>query len=182
MVRAVLNRAGGVTAHLIKAFVGAGFALSVAVPVAVAQDNALGEFKSWVAMSFGKGDKNSCMLWSQPEKSEGNYQRRGEVFVFVTHRPAEKSFNRITYDTGYNYQEGSEVTLKIGKVSFRLQTHGTTAWTLSPEDDRKIIAAMRGGRQMTVQGVSARGTKTQDTFSLYGFSAAHRAIGKACKA
>ena len=34
---------------------------------------------------------------------------------------------------------------------------------------------------MTVKGISGRGTKTTDTYSLKGFTAAYRTIGKACK-
>ena len=40
---------------------------------------------------------------------------------------------------------------------------------------------MRGGSQITVEGISSRGTKTTDVFSLSGFSAAHNMISSACK-
>jgi hypothetical protein len=35
---------------------------------------------------------------------------------------------------------------------------------------------------MTVEGISSRGTKTTDVFSLSGFTAAYNAITRACKA
>ena len=37
------------------------------------------------------------------------------------------------------------------------------------------------GARLVVKGTSSRGTKTTDTYSLKGFSAAFKAIGKACK-
>ena len=39
---------------------------------------------------------------------------------------------------------------------------------------------MAKGRQLIVTGYSSRGTKTTDTYSLAGFTAAYKAIGKAC--
>ena len=41
---------------------------------------------------------------------------------------------------------------------------------------------MRAGANMIVRGKSWRGTNTKDTYSLLGFTAALRAINKACKA
>ena len=46
---------------------------------------------------------------------------------------------------------------------------------------RAVQQAMRSGAKMIVTGVSSRGTKTIDTYSLSGISAAHKAIGTACK-
>ena len=148
-------------------------------PPLQADSEALGSFKSWTATKFSEQDRNSCMLWSQPEKSTGDYTRRGEVFMFVTHRPAESSFDKVSYETGYTYRKDSEVTVQIGNEQFKLFTDGTTAWTFSKTDDQALVKAMRAGSKMTVKGVSSRGTLTEDEFSLLGFSAAHRAIGEA---
>ena len=48
--------------------------------------------------------------------------------------------------------------------------------------DAKLVRAMRRGKKLMIRGVSQRGTKTTDRFSLTGFTAAHKAISKACKA
>ena len=39
----------------------------------------------------------------------------------------------------------------------------------------------RAGAEMVVTGTSWRGTETRDTYSLSGFSAAHKAISTACR-
>jgi hypothetical protein len=39
---------------------------------------------------------------------------------------------------------------------------------------------MQSGSQMIVTGISGRGAKTSDTYSLLGFTAAYNAINKAC--
>ena len=69
----------------------------------------------------------------------------------------------------------------MGGSEFQLFVDGEWAWTRSPEDDAAIIAAMKAGADAVVTGVSSRGTKTEDTFSLLGFTAAVDDAGQRCK-
>ena len=62
-----------------------------------------------------------------------------------------------------------------------LQPVGRVAWTISEEEDARLIKFMKLGNEMIVRGISSRGTKTIDTYSLKGFSAAFTAIRKVCK-
>ena len=41
-----------------------------------------------------------------------------------------------------------------------------------PADDSRVVAALRGGANAKLTGTSSRGTTTEDTFSLMGFTAA----------
>lgn len=148
---------------------------------AAAQDSTLGTFKTWTAMRYTESGKPACMIWSQPEKSEGKYSKRGEVFVFVTHAPADRRFDRVSFETGYTFEKGSEVTVAIKEESFTLHTDGSTAWNLDEKEDERMVKAMRLGNTMVVQGRSSRGTLTRDTYSLFGFTAAHNTINRACK-
>jgi invasion protein IalB len=69
----------------------------------------------------------------------------------------------------------------IGKNGFTLFTEGENAWAPSGEGDAALIAAFRKGARAKIQGVSSRGTKTTDTFSLNGFTAALEAAVALCK-
>ena len=40
---------------------------------------------------------------------------------------------------------------------------------------------MRSGEKLVIDGISKRGTKTKDFYSLMGFTAAHNKINQACK-
>ena len=140
----------------------------------------IGTFQSWNAQAFDDASGRVCSVWSQPEKSEGEYTRRGEVFVFVTHTPARSTYDSVSLEIGYTFKESSTALVRIGNQRFELNAGGSAAWAKSPKEDRRLVAAMRGGRSMVVEGTSSRGTQTTDTYSLYGFSAAHAAIGKAC--
>ena len=148
---------------------------------AFAAEKALGTFNVWSAMTFDDNDEIVCMMWSQPEKAEGDYTKRGEIFVFVTHRPADRAMNKVSFETGYTFKDESEVKVTIDGKPYTFATDGSTAWSKDDGDDQRMVKAMRAGRTMITEGVSSRGTKTRDTYSLSGFTAAHNAINKACK-
>jgi hypothetical protein len=69
----------------------------------------------------------------------------------------------------------------VGGNTFKLFTDGEGAWAGSPEEDAKIIGALRAGSDVKLSAVSGRGTKTEDTFSLLGFTAASEEAAKRCK-
>ena len=154
-------------------------ALLISVP-ASAQQKYLGEFKDWFAYHEGSGADRICYIASIPKKETGKYSKRGETFILVTHRPGENERDVFELQAGYSYKKKSEVTVNIdGKVS-KLFTAGGSAWARDKKSDRALAAAMARGRQMIVTGFLGRGTKTVDTYSLAGFTAAYKVIGKAC--
>ena len=74
------------------------------------------------------------------------------------------------------------IAVTIDGKKYKLFTDGDTAWNRVAKDDAHMVRAMRVGKILVIEGVSSRGTKTSDTYSLFGFTAAHNAINKACKA
>ena len=162
------------------------FLCTLAVVFVVTEVNAdntlLGVFKEWTAQTYTLDGLTVCMMWSQPEKAEGNYTARGEIYIFVTHRPAEAKLNEIRFEAGYPFKPASEVAVTIGDQDFTFATDSSTAWSASSAQEESMVKAMRAGRSMVVEGMSKRGTQTTDTYSLQGFTAAHKAISKACKA
>ncbi|PCH84228.1 MAG: hypothetical protein COC02_02205 [Rhodospirillaceae bacterium] len=69
----------------------------------------------------------------------------------------------------------------IGAKTFKLFTNLGHAFAVDQKTDKAFVDAMIRGARLVVKGTSSRGTKTTDTYSLKGFSAAFKAIGKACK-
>ncbi|MBT6276352.1 MAG: hypothetical protein HOI95_19740 [Chromatiales bacterium] len=141
----------------------------------------LGAFGDWNGQSFQVDGELVCSMWSQPTLDEGKYTRRGDIFVWITHRPARKKTNRVSFEMGYPVKPGAELTVRIDKEKFELFTDDSTGWNLDEKTDAKMVKAMRAGKSMEVKGISKRGTKTRDVYSLSGFTKAHRAISKACK-
>jgi hypothetical protein len=152
------------------------FALAAA---AAEQPKTIGTFEAWDALTFDEGGGLVCYASSEPVQAEGNYAKRGKVYALVTHRPARKSRGVVTIMAGYAYKAGGDVTAAIGGQTFTLFASGEAAWA-DDATDPKLVAAMKAGSEMVVRGVSSRGTKTTDTYSLAGFSRAYAAIGKAC--
>jgi invasion protein IalB len=150
------------------------------VPQSMAAQTLLGTSRDWDAFVVTEGKTKSCYMRAAPGKTEPEGAKRGEVYLFITHRPASKVVNEVSVIVGYPFKPGSAATLTIGKQKFALFTEGDGAWVEKPADEARVIAAMKLGDRMTVIGTSARGTKTTDTYSLAGFSAALKTINKAC--
>jgi len=154
----------------------AGFAL--ATP---AQAEVIGEHNDWIATQGSEAGKPLCYISAEPQKSAGDYTKRGQIYAIVTHRPAEKSLGVVSFQAGYTLDNAKPVTITIdGKTTFSLFAQDEFAWAREAADDLALVKAMRGGSNMVVKGTSSRGTLTTDTFSLSGFTAAINAINKAC--
>lgn len=141
----------------------------------------IGVFIDWSAHVEGSGKSRTCWVYSKPVKHEGKYKKRGLIYSLITHVPRNKVANQVQFTAGYIFKKGSDAELSIGKNKFKLFTHKDTAWSRNKREDAAIVRAMRSGSKMIITGVSSRGTKTKDTYSLSGVSAAHDKISKACK-
>ena len=140
----------------------------------------INNFSDWSAFDETEGSNKVCYIGSTPKKQRGKYKKRGETYVLVTHRPAEKTRGVISIKAGYSFKKGTDVQVNVGSQRFTLFTDKDHAWARDTAGDHKLTAAMRSGSQMIVTGISGRGTKTTDTYSLSGFTAAYNTINKAC--
>jgi invasion protein IalB len=145
-----------------------------------AEPESIGTFGDWQAVTFDESGKKGCYITSKPTKEEGQYSQRGRVYVLVTHRPADKSYDVVSVVAGYTYGENGDVTLTIDQTDFDLFTHQDSAWAPDSATDKALVDAMKKGNSMVVRGTSSRGTKTTDTYSLSGFTKAYQAIAEAC--
>ena len=141
----------------------------------------IGNFDDWSAFHSGAGKAKACYIASVPKKETGKYKTRGNTHVIVTHRPGEKARDIFELRAGYSFKKGSSVDVRIGGTKIRLFTDGGAAWAKNAKIDRNLTQNMKRGSEMTVHGTSSRGTRTVDTYSLKGFTAAYRAINKECK-
>jgi len=154
--------------------------LCLAAGPAGAADEVLGKFGAWDAVATTQGKAKLCYVAGLPQKSEGRVDKRGETSIIISHWPAQKRFNVVEINAGYEYKKDSDVTVRIGDRSFRLFTKGTGAWTESAAADEAVSGFMKAGSTMTVIGESSHGVKTTDTYDLSGMTAALAAIDKAC--
>ena len=106
--------------------------------------------------------------------------RRGDILLFVTFRPEQKIASEVSFTGGYPFAPGSTATLEIGGTKFELFTEGEYAWPATPEEDKKIVTAMKRGANAIISARSSRGTRTKDTFSLLGATAMIEEADKLC--
>jgi len=162
----------------IASFLTAGtLATVMALPV-VAQDssNRVNTETDWSV--FVEDNPTQCWIVSAPKTIRNTRDgrevaaRRGDIRLFVSYWPGNEKKGEVSATGGYPYASGSTVTIEIGSDRFEMFTDGELAWAASPTDDGRIIASMKRGSEATVSGQSGRGTRTADTFSLLGFTAA----------
>ncbi|MCI5545002.1 MAG: invasion associated locus B family protein [Azospirillum sp.] len=142
----------------------------------------IGEYDDWSAYIYKEGKNSVCYMASTPQKSEGKYTRRGDVYLVITHRPADKSFDVVNFVAGYAYKNDAKVIVKIGKDTISdFFVENDKAWTMNANVDKKLVEAMKKGERLIIDGTSTKGTTTKDTYSLRGFSSAYRAISTKCR-
>ena len=139
-------------------------------------------FTDWEAYTYESSENGGviCYIGSIPKTSKGNYKRRGNIYMTVTHRPDMKHNNEVSFVAGYTYKPESEVEVTIGSRKFKLFTHEDSAWARDSKTDEQLVRMMRKGSNMVVRGTSSRGTLTTDSYSLSGFTAAYNAASKSC--
>jgi hypothetical protein len=135
----------------------------------------------WAAYSFKDGGKKVCYMASAPTKQQGKYKQRGQPYALVTNRPATKSRGEVNFVAGYKFKKGAPVKVVVNKQKFELFSTDDRAWSPDVAMDDSLVKAMVRGSKMVVLGVSSRGTKTTDTYSLSGFTATKKLIDRACE-
>ena len=127
---------------------------------------------------FVEDSPTQCWIVSTPRETVNTRDgravavQRGEILLFVSFWPEQDRMGEVSFTGGYPFADGSTVEMRIGANSFQLFTEGEMAWAASSEVDGEVVGAMRAGAEAVLTAVSSRGTQTQDTFSLLGFTAA----------
>nr|WP_143267396.1 invasion associated locus B family protein [Aquimixticola soesokkakensis] len=167
---------------------GAIFALAATTAFAQESTNQVANNTDWYVFEENASGKQ-CWVVSKPKQTvntdtAGRTKNvsRGEILFFVSYAPASGMNGQVSFAGGYPFAPGSEVTLSIGGTNYALFTEGETAWSTSPQDDARIVAAMKRGAEATLTGRSARDTVTKDTFSLSGFTASVDDAAQRCGA
>ena len=143
----------------------------------------IGQFGTWGAYTATPNGKKVCFALAKPAASKTNppNRPRDPAYAFVSTRPAEKVTNEVSIMIGYALKPGSESTLEVGGASYAMYTQGDGLWIKNAAEEEKMVEAMRKAADVTVKGVSAKGTETTDTFSLKGLAQALDRLAQDCK-
>ena len=121
-----------------------------------------------------------CYIGSLPIKSDlPESKKRGENYILV-YKIIGSDENIVKVEAGYQYNLDKDIIVKIDSTSFSFystEDSNETAWT---DDDPKVIYAMKKGLDLILSGQSSRGTITNDTYTLKGFTSAINKLNKDC--
>jgi hypothetical protein len=143
----------------------------------------IGQFGTWGAYTATPNGRKVCFALAKPSSSKTNppNRPRDPAYAFVSSRPAEKVTNEVSIMIGYTLKPGSESTLEVGGASYAMYTQGDGLWIKNAAEEERMVDAMRKAADVTVKGVSAKGTETTDTFSLKGLAQALDKLAQDCR-
>lgn len=162
----------------------AALALSVAIcapGTAMAQEQTrLGAFKYWSAFAADAPDGKVCWAATAPISTDYSGDSRGDVFLMVSMWPSRDIDNEISIISGYPFDEKRTAQAKIGSNTYSFFTSSDGAWLETRPEENAMVKAMKAGAKASVTGYSADGARSNDSFSLLGFTAAYNAAKEAC--
>ena len=143
----------------------------------------IGQYGTWGAYTATPNGRKVCFALAKPSSSKTNppNRPRDPAYAFISTRPAEKVVNEVSIMIGYALKPGSESSLEVGGSAYAMYTQGDGLWIKNAAEEEQMVNAMRKSAEVTVKGVSAKGTETTDVFSLKGLSQALDRLAQDCK-
>jgi hypothetical protein len=158
-----------------------GFCFSIASAFAQGGPTLLGTFDVWEAYKTSDGRGAVCWAVTQPQLKEPATAKRDPIYFLITTWPKASLVNEPSVVVGYEFKQGAQATIQVGSDKFNFFTKADGAWLQEKAQEQRLITAMRGASEMTVKGISKRGTLTTDTYSLKGISSALDKVAEGCK-
>ena len=125
-------------------------------------------------------DDDWCYIGSLPIKSDlPETKKRGENYILI-YKIIGSDENIVQVEAGYQYNLDKDIVVKIDNTSFKFystEDSSETAWT---NNDEKVVYAMKKGLVLVLSGQSSRGTITNDSYTLKGFTSAINKLNKDC--
>jgi hypothetical protein len=148
-----------------------------------AEPSLIGQYGTWGAYTATPNGRKVCFALAKPSSSKTNppNRPRDPAYAFVSTRPAEKVVNEVSIMIGYALKPGSESSLEVGGSAYAMYTQGDGLWIKNAAEEEQMVNAMRKSAEVTVKGVSAKGTETTDVFSLKGLAQALDRLAQDCK-
>jgi hypothetical protein len=160
--------------------------VAFAVPAMAAEPVNLGDFGNWTAYAASGADGKVCYALSKPTATLPKKAARDPIYIIISTWPGRGVTDEVQVVPGYTYRDGDPVWVQVGgyRTEFFARNDGKngSAWVKNLDDESQLVSTMRGGSSLTASGVSKRGTKTTDTYSLRGITGAldraHRECGR----
>ena len=154
-----------------------------AMAQATDQPTLLGQYGDWGAYTAAPGGKKVCFAIGKPKSSATTPagRKRDPAYVFISTRPSENVRNEVSVIIGYPFKPSTDATAEIGAAKFAMYTQNDGAWIKNVAEESRMLDAMRKGADLTIKGVSGRGTSSTDQYSLKGLAEAVGRAEQECK-
>lgn len=137
-------------------------------------------FRDWQVFVHEASDEKVCFAASAPKATSPKGANRGSIFLYLTTWQKDGIKNELSIKVGYTFKSESTPTVAVGSNKFELYPKDDKAFMRDPAEERKLVEVMRKGATLIVKGVSNRGTKTEDKYSLSGLTAALNHVKQVC--
>ncbi|MEI9853046.1 MAG: invasion associated locus B family protein [Sphingomonas sp.] len=134
----------------------------------------IGVFGSWGA--FRDASPRRCFAIARPvDKSQYS-----EPFASIATWPRDGVHDQLHVRLSRTRHPRARVTLSVGERRFELTAGEADAWAPDAATDAAVVAAIRSGRSMSVETLSANGNPFADTYALKGAATAIDAAALGC--
>lgn len=144
--------------------------LTFSASLANAAPQMVKQFNGWGLFSYKDKDKTVCYVLSEPSLQEPQGINHGKNYFMVAPKGNKAFYPQAVI--GYETKPGADLDVSIGDHHFSMVVKDKSGWTKQEADDRAVVSAMQTGHDLVVHAVSKRGTKTQYTYDLKGFTQA----------
>jgi hypothetical protein len=148
-------------------------ALAAIAAPAAARDT-IGVWGGWGA--FSDPSPRRCFAIAQPVDRD---HRAG--FASIADWPGQNIRGQLHVRLSRGRASNARVTLSIGERRFDLVAGDDDAWAPAARTDAAIVAAMRAGRSMSIEGLARDGSAFADVYALSGAATAIDAAALACR-
>lgn len=156
--------------------------LSTTVNTALVQDpKSIANYRDWnVYTAQIDGDK-VCFAVSEPTDSDPSTVNHGDVFFTVATWQSGKANLQPSLMAGYDLRESPKPLIRIGSNRWNMFSAGDEAFVETDTQESRLVSDMRRGADMRISAMSARGTNTEYTFSLFGITNALNRVAQECR-
>lgn len=148
--------------------------LAFALQAAFAGRQAIGIYAGWGA--FRDASPARCFAIAEPL----GRTRPTRPFASVANWPGAGLRHQLHIHLSRPRAANAKVTLSIGQRRFDLLAGAADAWSPDAATDTAIVAAMRGGRSMSVETRGRDGRPMVDVYALQGAATAIDAAAVGC--
>ena len=135
---------------------------------------------AWTLYADAATPKAVCFIAAQPQAVEPLGANRGPIFFYgVTAWPKDgvKTKPSIRLESG---QLDADMSVTVGTDTFKLFISCERGFVSDPNEELKLVDALKKGSNAFVKATSARGTSTTDTYSLSGLATALDKLATTC--